>query len=168
MNQIVELFRKITTGVYVVGVAHDGARDAFTATSLVQVSYRPLLLALAINPKHASYPLLRDSGTWTVNILRAGELELARRFGTPPASGSDKLAGSDWGVGRLGAPILKGASAYFDCRLVSEVSAGDHQVVIGKVIGGSVFAQGFEPLLYAATGNLDQSASLFPSSFESP
>ena len=48
------LFRRLTLGVYVVGVAHDGQRDAFTAAWLMQVSFEPLLLALSVNPANAS------------------------------------------------------------------------------------------------------------------
>ncbi len=56
--ELIALFRRLTTGVYVVGVGNPGRFDAFTAACIMQVSYRPLLLALAINPRHASYELL--------------------------------------------------------------------------------------------------------------
>lgn len=59
MNEIEALFRRISLGVYVVGVAHDGRRDAFTAAWLMPASFDPLMLALSINPGHASHPLLR-------------------------------------------------------------------------------------------------------------
>ena len=51
----IDLFRRLTNGLYVVGVAHDDRRDAFTAAWVTQVSFEPLLLALSINPSHASY-----------------------------------------------------------------------------------------------------------------
>ena len=49
-----DLFRRLTNGLYVVGVAHGDRRDAFTAAWITQVSFQPLLLALSINPTHAS------------------------------------------------------------------------------------------------------------------
>src|SRR5438105_2575087 len=51
-------FRRLTLGVYVVGVGGDGRADAFTAAWIIQASFDPLLLALSINRQHASYPLL--------------------------------------------------------------------------------------------------------------
>jgi len=35
----------LTQGVYVVGVRKDGLRDAFTASSVMQVSMQPFMLA---------------------------------------------------------------------------------------------------------------------------
>ena len=62
MNPIEAAFRRLTLGVYVVGVAADGRPDAFTAAWVMQASFDPLLLALSINREHASYPLLHAGG----------------------------------------------------------------------------------------------------------
>ena len=51
------LVKRLTQGVYVVGVAHGEKRNAFTAAWIMQVSFDPLLLALSINPQHSSYQL---------------------------------------------------------------------------------------------------------------
>ena len=53
-GSIAALFRRLTQGVYVVGVASGETRDAFTAAWVMQVSYDPLLLALSINANHSS------------------------------------------------------------------------------------------------------------------
>ncbi|MET0218715.1 MAG: flavin reductase, partial [Burkholderiales bacterium] len=45
-----QLLTRITTGVYVIGVAHGEKRNAFTAAWITQVSYSPPLIALSINP----------------------------------------------------------------------------------------------------------------------
>ena len=42
---LVDLFRTLTTGVYVIGVAHGGRANAFTAAWVSQVSFDPLLVA---------------------------------------------------------------------------------------------------------------------------
>ena len=165
-SPIVALFRKLTLGVYVIGVTDGRVRDAFTASSVTQVSYRPLMLSLAINPEHAAYPLLMASRTWTVNVLRDNQIELARRFGTASRPGLDKMQGMTWGAGRQGAPFLISALAYFDCSLAAEYPAGDHRIVVGHVTNGKLFAGQAHPLGYADTGNLDQSADLYPSQFE--
>ncbi|HEY9514725.1 MAG TPA: flavin reductase family protein, partial [Gemmatimonadaceae bacterium] len=117
MNEIATLFRQLSSGVYVVGAAQDERRDAFTAAWVMQTSFDPLLLALGVNPQNASYSLLRASHAFTVSVLKRGQLELARRFGTRSGREQDKLAGIYWHPGRSGAPILDGALAYFDCEL---------------------------------------------------
>jgi flavin reductase (DIM6/NTAB) family NADH-FMN oxidoreductase RutF len=164
-NPVINLFRKLTLGVYVIGVTDGSARDAFTAASVAQVSYRPLLLSLAINPHHAAYSLLTVGKTWTVNVLSENQIELARRFGTPPAL-TDKMLGMTWGTGKLGAPYLVASLAYFDCKFVADIGAGDHRIIIGQVIHGKILAAHAQPLRYDQTGDMDGSSMLYPEGFE--
>jgi len=100
-DDLAELFGRLTSGVYVVGVAHADRRNAFTAAWVAHVSFNPLLLALSINPGHASYPLLKEGQGFTVSVLRQGQLELARHFGTCSGHEADKLAGIAWRPGRM-------------------------------------------------------------------
>jgi flavin reductase (DIM6/NTAB) family NADH-FMN oxidoreductase RutF len=164
-EDIAALFRRLTLGVYVVGVAEGSERDAFTAAAIAQASYKPLVLSVAINPEHASYPLLRAGGTFTVSVLARNQMELARHFGTQTRHAVDKLQGVAWRPGRRGAPILEAALAYFDCVVVTEMPAGDHRIVLGRVVAGALLDPGAEPLVYADTNDLDGSAALYPDHF---
>ena len=123
-----ELFRCLTNGLYVVGVAHDNRRNAFTAAWITQVSFDPLLLALSIHPAHASYPILMAAGLFTVSVLRQDQLELARHFGTQSGRVIDKLVGQRWQAALEGAPVLLDAAAYLECRLIGRYAAGDHEL----------------------------------------
>ena len=161
----VGLFRTLTTGVYVVGVAHGGRASAFTAAWITQVSFDPLLLALSVNPEHASYPLLRESGAFTVNVLRRGQIDLARHFGCQSGREVNKLAGVRWRAGSTGAPVLLEAMAWLSCRVIGQLTAGDHPVVLGAAGGGEILAADAEPLGYRETGNLDGSEALYPAAF---
>jgi flavin reductase (DIM6/NTAB) family NADH-FMN oxidoreductase RutF len=160
-----ELFRCLTNGLYVVGVAHGPERNAFTAAWLTQVSFDPLLVALSVNPTNASYPILTAARTFTVNVLRQGQLDLARHFGTQSGRTLDKLAGLRWEPGIGGAPVLLDAVACLDCRVVSFHPGGDHQIIVAEVAGGRVLASGSTPMTYAETGELDGSAELYPVEF---
>jgi len=165
VNEIAALFRRLTQGVYVVGVADGEERDAFTAAWIMQVSFDPLLLALSINPEHASYPLLHAGGGFTVNVLKQGQQDLARRFGTRSGRDENKLAGINWRPGRTGAPILEDALAYFDCELSGEMGAGDHELTLGRVTGGRLLDPDTAPLVYGDTGDMDGSSALYPRKF---
>ncbi|HVE79964.1 MAG TPA: flavin reductase family protein [Gemmatimonadaceae bacterium] len=162
MNDVAALFHQLTVGVYVIGVADGGRRNAFTAAWVTQVAFEPLLLALSVNPQNASAPLLRAGGGFVVNVLREGQLELARRFGTRSGRDEDKLAGVRWRPGRTGAPILEEALAYLDCEVSARVGVGDHELFVGRVVDGRVVARDARPLPYAATGDMDESSALYP------
>lgn len=161
-SEIAELFRRITAGLYVVGVAGEGRRDAFTAAWVMQVSFDPPLLALSIHPGHASYPLLQAGRGFTVSVLREGQEETARHFGLASGRERDKLAGTHWRPGSRGAPILEDALAWFECELVGGLPAGDHELVVGRVVDGGLKAPEARPLTYASTGDMDGSSALFP------
>ena len=162
-GSIAALFQRLTQGVYVVGVAHGEVRNAFTAAWVMQVSFDPLLLALSINPHHSSYGLLKEGGAFSVNVLKKGQLELAAHYGRP--AGPDKLALMEWTTGRIGVPLLLESLAWFECQVVGEHPAGDHVLVLGKVIDGKLLDSKAEPMTYRETGAMDGASALFPDVF---
>ena len=157
------LFQRLTAGVYVIGVAHAQARNAFTAAWVMQVSYEPLLLALSINPNHSSYLLLKEHRSFSVNVLKKGQLNLAEHYGRPAQA--DKLALGDWTTDHTGLPLLREAVAWFECQVTSEHPAGDHALVLGKVIHGKLLDSQAEPMCYRETDQMDGSSTLYPEVF---
>jgi flavin reductase (DIM6/NTAB) family NADH-FMN oxidoreductase RutF len=162
-DSIAALFQRLTQGVYVVGVANGQARNAFTAAWVMQVSFDPLLLALSINPHHSSYDLLKQGRTFSVNVLRKGQLELAAHYGQQARA--EKLASRQWTAGSAGTPLLHEALAWFECQVVGEYPAGDHVLVLGNVIEGKLLDPKAEPMTYRETGSLDSASALFPDVF---
>jgi flavin reductase (DIM6/NTAB) family NADH-FMN oxidoreductase RutF len=131
----------------------------------MQASFDPLLLAISINPDNASYELLHASGCFTVNILKQDQLDLARHFGTKSGRDQDKLARMRTRPGRAGSPILEDALAYFECELEGRTRAGDHELVLGRVVDGRILDAKAAPLTYADTGDMDGSSTLYPGQF---
>jgi len=160
-NAIADLCHQLSLGVYVIGASHKGRHDAFTASSVMQASFQPLLLAVSVNPDHASYPLIRMSRTFAISVLRKDQVDLARHFGTRSGRELDKLRDISWRSGRTGAPILDDAMAWFECELTAVMPAGDHRIVLGRVVDGQVTDASATPLLYLDTGNLDDSERLY-------
>jgi flavin reductase (DIM6/NTAB) family NADH-FMN oxidoreductase RutF len=159
-GSIAALFQRLTQGVYVVGVAHGEVHNAFTAAWIMQVSYDPLLLALSINPNHSSYALLNEGRSFSVNVLKKGQLDLADHFGQ--SDRANKLALTEWTTDRTGLPLLRDALAWFECQVVSEHPAGDHVLVLGKVIDGKLLDVEAEPMCYRETGGMDGASALYP------
>ena len=162
-DSVAALFQRLTQGVYVVGVVNGEVRNAFTAAWVMQVSFDPLLLALSINPHHLSYRLLKEGRAFSVNVLKKGQLDLAEHYGRP--AHADKLAGREWTMDRLGLPLLREALAWFECQVLSEYPAGDHVLVLGKVISGKLLDSEAEPMSYGQTGEMDGASALFPNVF---
>lgn len=159
------VFRRLTSGVYVIGVAHAGQTNAFTAAWLTQVAFDPLLVALSVNAAHASYPLLIGSGGFVVNVLRSDQIALATHFGTQSGRDVNKIEGTRWRAGQFGAPVLSDAAAFLECRVTGTHPAGDHVLVVAEAVDGAVLVDEATPLRYDETGNVDGSADLYPESF---
>lgn len=168
MADVADLFRRLTAGVYVIGVADRGRRNAFTAAWVTQVSFDPLLVALSANPGHASYPLLVGGGGFALSVLSGDQLHLARHFGTHSARETDKLAGIAWRPGRTGAPILTEAVAYLECSVTQRIPAGDHEIVLARPFAGEILRLDAIPLSYADTGDMDGSRELYPDALSRP
>jgi flavin reductase (DIM6/NTAB) family NADH-FMN oxidoreductase RutF len=160
----VELFRRLTNGVYVVTASHAGTSDGFTAAWITQVAFDPLLIAVSINPGNATWTLIRASGEFVVNVLRREQAEVARRFGTASGRDVDKLTAAATRP-TAGGAILSDGLAWLACRVEQQLKAGDHVVVIARVTGGEVLAPDAVPLRYSDTGNMDGSAALYPAAF---
>lgn len=162
-QQMADLFKRITTGVHVIGVAAGERHNAFTGAWVMPVSFRPLLLVLSINPRHSSYGLLQAGGCFSVNVLGKDQRELAAHFGAPAET--DKLAAIPWRSGKTGAPLLDSSLARFECELVAEYPAGDHRLVLGRVVHGELLEPAREPLIYRDTGDLDGASAIYPPGF---
>jgi flavin reductase (DIM6/NTAB) family NADH-FMN oxidoreductase RutF len=158
MSKLHELLKQITHGVYVIGVSDGIHRNAFTASWVMQVSFDPLLLAFSINPQHHSYKLLRTGGVCAISVLKQEQTALAAHFAR---SDIDKMVEYEWQQGKTNAPILKESSAFFDCEVKHYLDAGDHKIVVCKVVDTGYLRQG-QPMLYSETGDLDGSRQFLP------
>lgn len=152
------LFKTLSHGVYVIGVSDGNRHNAFTAAWVMQVSFKPPLLAISINPNNYSYQLLQAGGMCTVNVLGRHQYAIAEHFGRSGLV--DKMAGHEWLVAETGAPILAASLAYFDCRVTHYTDAGDHKLAVCRVVAAGKLHDGI-PLLYSQTGNMDGSDELY-------
>jgi 3-hydroxy-9,10-secoandrosta-1,3,5(10)-triene-9,17-dione monooxygenase reductase component len=90
------------------------------------------------------------AGFFCVNMLAADQEQVCRDFAV---SGADKFANVHWSPGKTGAPVLDGALRAIECRIELIHDAGDHELVIGRVVGFGPEASGAAgPLLFYRGG----------------
>jgi flavin reductase (DIM6/NTAB) family NADH-FMN oxidoreductase RutF len=61
--------------------------------------------------------------------------------------------------------LLRDALAWFECQVLSEYPAGDHVLMLGKVINGKLLDSEAEPMSYSETGEMNGASALFPDVF---
>lgn len=124
------------TGVTIVTAiaSETGEPVGFTANSFASVSLDPPLLLVCLAHTAASYRTFREAGSFAVNVLAADQEKTAMLFAT---RGADKFRSTAWHPGQMGAPLIEGCLARFDCAMHQRVTAGDHDILMGRVIGFS-------------------------------
>ncbi|ABD05713.1 Flavin reductase-like, FMN-binding [Rhodopseudomonas palustris HaA2] len=126
--------RHLAGGVSIVTSGQDDERNGITATSVSSLSAEPPALIACINRSCALLPVIRERGTFGVNILAAGHRDLADRFaGRHGVRGAERYADGDWIELVTGAPLLSDALAAIDCTVDSIIDWNSHALVIGRV-----------------------------------
>ena len=130
----------IPYGVYIVTTGGESKQPgAFTACWLMQVSFEPLMVALAVDKTSHSQTLLTENGLFAINILGKANNHLAARMGTPHRINPHKFNGIAWHAGMTGVPLLDVAQAHLECQVRDRLeTGGDHLIFIGEVLAGDV------------------------------
>ena len=121
------------TGVTVVtGYAPTGDPVGFACQSFASVSLDPPLVLFCADHRGRSWPRIRHTGRFTVNVLGHHQRGLVERFGRTAGLRFDDLA---WERSEQGGPSLPGALVRVHGQVEQVHPAGDHDVVIGRVLG---------------------------------
>ena len=136
---------QFASGVVVATGCLDGEPAGFAAQSFTSLSLDPPLVALCPARSSQSWPKLRDSGSFCINILARGQQAVSDNFAR---TGIDKFADLEWRPGKTGSPVLAGALAFIDCELVEEHGAGDHTIAVGRVRDLGILSDGEGPLVF--------------------
>ncbi|MBG1233856.1 flavin reductase family protein [Aestuariivirga litoralis] len=143
-----EAMRQLAGGVSVVTTGRGRLRTGLTATSVTSLSAEPPSLLVCINKSSSALLTLRETKTFAVNILSAGQQDIADRFaGRSGVFGAARYAGADWDSLATGTPVLEGALANLDCRVENISEWNSHAIVIGRVVAIKT-PGGNSPLVY--------------------
>jgi len=136
------------TGVTVVTTAEGSTPAGLAVNSFTSVSIAPPLVAFCVARGSSTWPRIRTSGTFCVNILSEDQEALCRVFA---GRSQERFQGVGWRAAGSGAPIIAGVLAWLDCTLESEHDAGDHIMVMGRVHEMGVDHEG-RPLVFYRGG----------------
>jgi flavin reductase (DIM6/NTAB) family NADH-FMN oxidoreductase RutF len=108
----------------------DGVPVGMAASSFTSVSVDPPLASVCVQNCSTTWPRLRERPRLGLSVLAEDHdevcISLSRKHG-------DRFTGVKWEQLPGGAVLVHGASAWLDCRLRSEVPAGDHTIVVLEI-----------------------------------
>jgi flavin reductase (DIM6/NTAB) family NADH-FMN oxidoreductase RutF len=133
--------------------SEDGPRGedvGMTATAFMSVSLDPPLVVASIRVASRMDELLERQPRWAVSVLSESQRHIAGRFALRGRI-SDRLLFEDISYYRgeqSGAPVLGGALAILECETQQRVPAGDHTLVIARVLSARTPSAEGGPLTY--------------------
>lgn len=127
-----DAFGRFATGVTVVTTRQpDGTPRGFTANSFSSVSLDPPLLLVCIGKAALSCDVFAGADQFAVNILAEDQKDISGLFASQSAA---KFDIAPWHPNAQDMPLIDGALASFSCTRHRLVDAGDHLILIGRVI----------------------------------
>ena len=115
---------------------------SFTSTSL-----DPPLITFNVSKGANFHDLIEDGLLLAVHLLADDQAELSNRFAIPDLTSAEQFANLDASVDSDGLTVLKDTLGIFTCRVAANYLAGDHTIVVARVLS---FVEGRDgsPLIY--------------------
>jgi flavin reductase (DIM6/NTAB) family NADH-FMN oxidoreductase RutF len=161
IDPIVEALEQIPYGLFIIGARNGDRSDlnGMMADWVTQLSFQPRLIGISFENNSTTLRFIKESGAFTVNLLGAGDRDLAAKFCQPRDASKiqgrseemqqvvyKKFEGIDfWDGDETGCPVLSEAMMWLECELHDTIAVGDHTLVVGRVIDGAVQKEA-EPL----------------------
>jgi flavin reductase (DIM6/NTAB) family NADH-FMN oxidoreductase RutF len=152
---LLNAFASFPSGVVAVAARVDGELVGMAASSFTSVSMDPPLVSICVQNASATWPRLARSGRIGISVLSDAHHVACRRLSSREGDRFEDLAITETEVGAV---FIDGSASHFDCSVWSEVSAGDHKIVLLHVNGVDVkpdhlpmvfHASGFRRILHA-------------------
>jgi 3-hydroxy-9,10-secoandrosta-1,3,5(10)-triene-9,17-dione monooxygenase reductase component len=136
------------TGVAIVTAMEGDEPVGMACNSFTSVSLEPQLVMFCAAKSSTTWPRIQAAKKWAANILAEDGEQVCRLFAE---KGADRFSHLAFTSGRTGSPLLEDAIAFVDCETVAEHDAGDHLLVVGKVLELG-YAPAGKPLLFYRGG----------------
>jgi flavin reductase (DIM6/NTAB) family NADH-FMN oxidoreductase RutF len=142
------MMARFATGVSVVAARHGPLLAGMTANAIASVSINPPLMLASISRKSETHGAIQSSHSFAVSVLSSAQRPVADCFAQPTTAAKlQRFCDAPWHDAETGSPILDGAMAFFDCRLVAQHPGGDHTLFVGEIVAAG-FVEDAEPLIW--------------------
>lgn len=136
----------LPTGVTIITAHGEEGPVGMSANSVTSVSLDPPLILLCPAKSSTTWPSIRACGSFCVNVMASHQTEATLAFAR---RGVDRFKGVAH-TPRPAGPGLDEAVAWIECELDAEHDAGDHTIVVARVL--AVEASAGEPLVFFRGG----------------
>lgn len=131
---------RVPSGLFIL-TARQGAHTTGMLSSWVQqCSMDPPMVSVALQRDRDILAWLADGVSFALNIVGHGQKALVRHFGKGFELGEPAFDGLAVDLPSDGPPVLRDALGYLLCRVGGRCRSGDHELVLARVVGGTLFS----------------------------
>lgn len=143
----VKALGKVPSGIFIVTTEHEGKLAGYLASFVQQVSFEPLVFAIACHPDRYPYSLISKSKKFAINVLPEGDSVLMKAFAKGHGPEDNPFIELDHDLIES-VPVLKDALGAAVFEVTEEVCPGDHVVFFGKAVDGTFFDETKKPWVH--------------------
>jgi flavin reductase (DIM6/NTAB) family NADH-FMN oxidoreductase RutF len=129
---------KIPNALALVGSRSGDERNGMTTSWITQLSMEPVLIGVGVDNSAVTHRLIRDGGSFTVNLWSADDTRVFVKFSKPATYEDGALNGRAVRDGVTGAPVFEEAIAHLDCEVRQSHDLGTHTLFIGEVVDAGI------------------------------
>lgn len=140
---------RFATGIAIAATSDRGVDYAMTVSAFTSVSLDPLLVLVCVEKITRFHEAVLSSGAWTISVLPDDAEGVSRWFAEKGRPTLEQFADYLHHPGNVtGMPVLDIATAVIECRTRAVHDGGDHDIVVGDVVGVWADPAPRRPLLY--------------------
>lgn len=128
---------RLPAGTFVLTSCHDGKRAGVLVNWVQRCAEEPLLISVAAMKGHRIEPIIRDSHSFAVCMIDAGNKLVQHKFRMRAMCEEDSDPFDAIGVCTMvtGAPVLRSCLLALDCEVVRHFDLeADYELYVGQVI----------------------------------
>jgi flavin reductase (DIM6/NTAB) family NADH-FMN oxidoreductase RutF len=141
-------YGRFPSGVAVACALSGSVPMGMTASSFTSVSLDPPLVSICVAHTSETWPVLRAAPRLGLSVLGAQHARVAQALA---AKGIDRFGSVEWDANEAGAVFIRGSAIWLDCTVHDELPAGDHDIVLLRVVAVTPYPD-VSPIVFHASG----------------
>ncbi len=154
-DSVAQAVGNIPSGLFIVAVKGDESIDGYLASFVQQISFNPLIIALAIKPGRPAYDLIKAGKKFAVNVAGDHDKTYLKHFWKGYDPNHNPFNEIPYEMGVNGGVLLTQAKSAMECQMIGSARPGDHELIFAEVKSSYIFNAESKPLIHLRKSGAD-------------